>query len=172
MRQGGIDVARSRSRKIGLGPNITGAARQLIRLGHSEADVVYTLRARYRNATLTEIRSRTHLEVVRQRNVDYILTHDRGQFANIPGATGCPPGTGRVRIGITITVKNEETGATKQYGHTAELTKAGTIRKMLNAAIKQAEEAAQGSGYETFGLTEKNEQLNRPHYSITYVDCL
>jgi hypothetical protein len=157
---------------MGIGPDLIGTARQAVRLGHSEADVRVLLRTKYPHASRTQILSVVRTEIVRQKNVDYLMTHDRGQFANIPGATGCPPGTGRVRIGITVTVKNDTTGQTKQFGHTAESTKAGTIRKLINDAIKQAEEAARGAGYTPYGLSEKNEPLNAPHYEITYVDCL
>lgn len=165
-------MPRRRDRQAGLGPNLTGAARHGYRSGETEYDVVAELQSRFPHASLTQISQITRKEFVRQKAVDVLLTTNAGQFANVPRLVNCPPGRGKLRIGLSITVTNSETGITKQFGHTTEVSGQNRVGQMIDQAIRDAEAQAVANGYTPYGLTNRDRSTTEPHFELTYVDCI
>lgn len=161
-----------RSRQAGLGPNITGAARYAYRRGETEYDAVSEIATRYPHASETQIRQIVRKEYVRQKAVDVLMRTNAGQFANVPRLVNCPPGRGKLRIGIMVTVTNPVTGVTKQFGHTTEISGGKRVGEIIDAAIRDAEAQAVANGYTPYGLTNADRGSTGPNYEITYVDCV
>lgn len=161
----------ARSRRLGANPAVRGRVRKRVREGKTDSVISSEVRDLWPRIPERVIERRIEEERNRQAAVDVIMGADKRLRTDVAGLLGCPPGTGRVRMSITVFWTDPNTGIEKRFGNTVQVPGSGRLGDILNAGIREVITSAKNKGYDPGKITSANSAGNS-RYRIEYVECI
>ena len=161
----------ARARQVHANPAVRGMVREGVRAGRSRRDIIDGVTDRFPSVTPQRVGQLISEESRRQTMVDRMISGDKRRNVDLAAESGCPAGTDRLRVRLTLAWVDAETGRRRTYSTTVETAAQGRLGGIINDAINQATHDALMRGYnipKMFSTATRGDVS----YRLEYAECL